>query len=113
MIRAHVPGRPLLQTQLLVRGDSRGGAASEAPEHGGATVLAARAMSEGTLVRDAVAFVEAAERLGAELGASAGWDSLSVQVEVPRTHLAEAMVLLAEMALQPSFPAARGGATAR
>ena len=105
IIRAHVPGRPLLQAQLLVRGDSGGGATSEAPEHAGATVLAARAMSEGTLVRDAVAFVEAAERLGAELGASASWDSLSAQVEVPRTHLAEAMALLAEMALQPSFPA--------
>ena len=34
----------------------------------GVTVLTARAMSEGTRERDAVAFVEASERLGAELG---------------------------------------------
>ncbi|MEA2026579.1 MAG: pitrilysin family protein, partial [Chloroflexota bacterium] len=104
VIRAHVPGRPLLQAQLLVRGDAGGGATSEAPEYAGATRLAARAMSEGTAVRDAVAFVEASERLGAEMGAAASWDSLSVHVEVPRTHLADAMVLFAEMALQPSFP---------
>jgi predicted Zn-dependent peptidase len=62
-------------------------------------------MSEGTTRRDAVAFVEAAERLGASLGATAGWDSLAVQVEVPRARLAPALGLLAEMALQPSFPA--------
>jgi zinc protease len=104
LIRAHVPGRPLLQAQLLVQGDAGGGAVAEAPDQAGVTVLAARAMSEGTTTRDAVAFVEAAERLGASLGASAGWDSLGVQVEVPRTRLRPAMELLAEMALQPGFP---------
>ena len=104
LIRAHVPGRPLLQAQILVRGDSGGGATTEAPEQAGVTVLAARAMSEGTMRRDAVAFVEASERLGASLAASAGWDSLAVQVEVPRTRLRPAMELLAEMTLTPSFP---------
>jgi zinc protease len=105
LIRCHVPGRPLLQAQLIVRGDSGGGATSEEPEHAGATVLTARAMSEGTAERDAVAFIEATERLGAEMGANAGWDSLSAHVEVPRTHLAQAMMLFAEMSLQPAFPA--------
>jgi zinc protease len=104
VIRAHVPGRPLLQAQLIVRGDAGGGASSEAPMHAGSTLLAARAMSEGTTERDAVEFVEASERLGAEMGASAGWDSLAVHVEVPRAHLADAMALFAEMSLQPSFP---------
>ena len=104
IIRCHVPGRPLLQAQLIVHGDAGGGATSEPAEHAGATVLTARAMSEGTTERDAVAFIEAAERLGAEMGAGAGWDSLSAHVEVPRAHLAEAMALFAEMALQPAFP---------
>ena len=49
--------------------------------------------------------MEAAERLGASLGATAGWDSLAVQVEVPRARLAGALALLAELALEPSFPA--------
>ena len=106
VIKAHVPGRPLLQAQLIVRGDSGGGATSEAAEQAGATVLAARAMAEGTANRDAVAFIEASERLGAEMGAAAGWDSLAVHVEVPRTHLAAAMELFAELSLEPSFPEA-------
>jgi predicted Zn-dependent peptidase len=38
------------------------------------------------------------------MGAGAGWDSLSVHVEVARTHLEAAMGLFAEMALQPAFP---------
>ena len=104
ILRCHVPGRPLLQAQLIVRGDAGGGATSEDPALAGATMLTARAMSEGTTQRDAVAFVEAAERLGAEMGAGAGWDSLSVHVEVARTHLEAAMGLFAEMALQPAFP---------
>ena len=104
VVHCHVPGRPLLQAQLIVRGDAGGGATSEDAATAGATVLTARAMSEGTTERDAVAFVEAAERLGAEMGAAAGWDSLSVHVEVPRTHLDAAMGLFAEMALQPAFP---------
>ena len=104
LVRAHVPGRPLLQAQLLVRGDAGGGGTSEAPEHAGATVLTGASHVRGHAVRDAVAFVEASERLGAEIGAAAGWDSLAVHVEVPRAHLVEAMGLFAEMALQPSFP---------
>ncbi len=104
VIRAHVPGRPLLQAQLIVRGEAGAGAASEPANLAGATMLTARAMSEGTQQRDAVAFVEAAERLGAEMGAVAGWDSLAGHVEVPRTHLANALELFAEMMLQPSFP---------
>lgn len=104
LLRCHVPGRPLLQAQLIVRGDAGGGGTSEAAEQAGATVLTARAMSEGTTERDAVAFVEAAERLGSEMRASAGWDSLTVNLEVPRTHLAAAMALFAELALRPSFP---------
>jgi zinc protease len=106
VIEAHVPGRPLLQAQLIVRGDAGGGATSEAADQAGVTLLTARAMSEGTARRDAVEFVEASERLGAEMGASAGWDSLAVHVEVPRTHMADAMSLFAEMTLQPSFPEA-------
>jgi zinc protease len=105
LLRAHVPGRPMLQAQLVVRGDAGGGVTSEPPEQAGVTALVARGLSEGTTERDAVAFVEAAERLGAELGATAGWDSLIVHVEVPRAHLSPALALLAEMSLQPSFPA--------
>jgi predicted Zn-dependent peptidase len=104
LLRAHVPGRPLLQAQLIVRGDAGGGAVSEEPAQAGVSVLAARALSEGTARHDAVAFTEASERLGASLAASCGWDSLGAHVEVPKRRLAPALDLLAEMTLQPSFP---------
>ena len=99
-------GAPLLQAQLLIRGGAGGGASSEDRAQAGVTVLAARAMTEGTARRDAVEFIEAAERLGAALGAEAGWDSLGTHVEVPRSRLREALALLAELTLEPSFPTA-------
>jgi zinc protease len=104
-IRAHLPGRPLLVAHLLVTGD-QSGATGEAPELGGVTVLAARAMTEGTRSRDAIALIEASERLGADIHADAGWDSVGVSVEVPRSRLEPALGLLSEVALEPSFPEA-------
>ena len=63
------------------------GAADEPAETAGATVLAARALSEGTERYDAIGLVEASERLGASLHAEAGWDALSAGVEVPAERL--------------------------
>ena len=47
----------------------------EPAESGGATVLAARAMTEGTERYPGVELIEAAERLGASLHAEAAWDA--------------------------------------
>jgi zinc protease len=103
LITSHLPGRPLLVGHLLVRGGGAG-VTGEPAGDAGATVLAARAMTEGTRRRDAVELIEASERLGAEIAADAGWDSFAVSVEVPRSRLAQALELLAEVALEPSFP---------
>ncbi|HEX8939643.1 MAG TPA: pitrilysin family protein [Candidatus Limnocylindrales bacterium] len=97
----HVPGRPLVTAELVVRL----GAGDEPPAWGGATVLAARALSEGTERYDAIALTEAAERLGATLHGEASWDAFAATVEVPAERLAPALELLAEMALRPTFPA--------
>jgi predicted Zn-dependent peptidase len=105
VIACHLPGRPLLAAQLVIRGDAGGGATGEPAELGGVTVLTARAMTEGTARRSAVDLIEASERLGAEIGADAGWDSLAVSLEVPRSRLLPALGLMAEVALEPSFPA--------
>ncbi len=98
----HLPGRPLVAATLVLRN----GAADEPDDEGGATVLAARAMTEGTERFDAVALVEAAERLGAGIHAEAGWDAMSVGVDVPAERLEPALELLAEVALRPTFPEA-------
>ncbi len=69
------------------------------------TVLTARAMSEGTTERDAVAFIEAAERSGRRRWVlPPGWDSLSVHVEVPRTHFAERHLAVRRDGPAPAFP---------
>lgn len=103
LITAHLTGRPLLVASLLVHGPGSG-ATGEAAARSGATVLAARAMTEGTARHDAVALIEASERLGADVSADAGWESFAVSVDVPRSRLAPALGLLAEVALEPSFP---------
>jgi predicted Zn-dependent peptidase len=96
-----LPGRPLVSATLIVTG----GAAEEPADKAGATVLAARALTEGTERYDAIALVEASERLGASLHAEAGWDAMSVGVDVPAARLAPALELAAEVLLHPTFPA--------
>jgi zinc protease len=100
VITADLPGRPLITAQLLLEG----GAADEPAQQAGVTALAARALTEGTAGRSAIELIEAAERLGAELHAEAGWEIVAALLDVPRRHLEPALGLLAEIALQPSFP---------
>jgi predicted Zn-dependent peptidase len=100
LIAVDLPGRPLLTAQLILEG----GAGAEPTELAGVTALTARALSEGTARRSAVELIEAAERLGSELHAESGWETLVASVEVPRSRFAPALALLAEMVLQPSFP---------
>ena len=99
VIVVDLPGRPLVSASLLVRR----GAGDEPAEIGGASVLAARALSEGTNRYDAIALVEAAERLGASLHAEAGWDAMSAGVEVPAVRLELALELVEEMVVRPTF----------
>ena len=100
LVIADLPGRPLVSASLVIRN----GAVDEPDADGGATVLAARALTEGTERYDAIALVEASERLGASIHADAGWDAMSVGVDVPAARLEPAMELLAEVALRPTFP---------
>ena len=95
-----MPGRALVAASLVIRA----GAGDEPAQLGGATVLAARALTEGTEVRDAVALTEAAERLGASLHAEAGWDSTFAGLDVPGSRLVPALALLAEVLQRPAFP---------
>src|SRR5258707_9516582 len=100
VVVADLPGRPLVTASIVIRA----GAAEEPDELAGSTVLAARALSEGTERYDAIQLVEATERLGASLHADAGWDALSASVEVPADRLAPSLELVAEILLRPTFP---------
>ncbi|MDF2734909.1 MAG: peptidase domain protein [Chloroflexota bacterium] len=98
---ADLPGRPLVSASVVIPI----GAVDEPADEGGAAVLAARALTEGTERFDAVALIEASERLGASIHADAGWDATSVSIDVPTTRLRQALDLLAEVLLRPTFPA--------
>ena len=100
ILAADMPGRPLIAASLVLQN----GAVDEPADVAGATVLAARALSEGTERYDAIELTEASERLGASLHAEAGWDALSASVDVPRDRLEATLELLAEMVLHPTFP---------
>ena len=100
LVVADLPGRPLVSASVILTG----GAVEELAAEAGVTVLAARALTEGTERYDAIALVEAAERLGASLHAEAGWDALTVGVDVPAARLGPALELVAEVLLHPSFP---------
>jgi zinc protease len=102
LITVDLPGRALITASLVLPS----GAADEPDELGGITSLMARALTEGTAHRDAIQLTEASERLGASLHAEAGWDGLSISVEVPAERLSAALELAAEVAIEPSFPAA-------
>ena len=101
VISVDMPARPLLAGVLIVLG----GAGDDPDAEAGATVLMARALSEGTDNYDAIEFVEATERLGASLHAEAGWDALSVSVDVPAERFPAALDLVAEVMARPTFPA--------
>jgi zinc protease len=81
-----------------------GGGSAESAELSGVTALTGRALTEGTARRDALAFIEASELLGAEIHADASWEALTATMEVPRSRFAPALALLAEMVLEPAFP---------
>jgi zinc protease len=101
VIHAHLPGRALLAASLIVPG----GGWTEPADQAGVTVLTARAMPEGTRRLNAIEFIEASERLGAEIHADASWEAFSSTVEVPRSKFGDALALMAEMTFEPRFEA--------
>lgn len=100
VLAVHVPGRPLVTASLIVRR----GASDEPANFAGVTVLAGRALTEGTERYPGLELIEASERLGASLHAEASWDAFSASVEVAAPRLRGALELLAELVLHPTFP---------
>ncbi|MGD0863106.1 MAG: pitrilysin family protein [Candidatus Limnocylindrales bacterium] len=101
VLAVHVPGRPLVSANLIFRR----GAVDEPAELAGATVLAARAMTEGTKRYPGLELIEAAERLGSTLHVEANWDAVVASVEVAASRLRAALELLDELVERPVFPA--------
>ena len=94
------PGAAMAHVALYIAG----GCVEEPPELAGLTLLTARTMLKGTNTRSAARIAEDSEMLGATISASAGNDSFGWSFSVPKSRLAEAIELLGDVILRPTFP---------
>lgn len=92
---------PLVQVNLLV---NAGTAMDPAGQRGLASMMAAM-MQEGAGNRDALAFADAVDFLGANISVNAGMHTTTVSLFTPLSKLDSALALFADAALRPRFPA--------
>ena len=98
---ARLPRLPVASVRLFMKA----GEAALSTDRAGLAVLTADSLDGGTRRLSGTALAEALERIGARLDASAGWEGTSVDLYCLADRLPEAMRLLAEFTLEPSFPA--------
>ena len=92
---------PVVDVRLVVRA----GAAVDAPADAGRATLLADLLDEGTTTRTTLQLADELEFLGAELTTDAGWDATYAHLHVLRPRLDEALELMADVVLHPTFPA--------
>jgi zinc protease len=91
---------PVAQVNLLMQG----GSADDPAGKYGVANLAASMLVEGAGTRSSLDIADAIDFLGADLSAAAGIDSTGVRLHVPVARLAEALPIMADVALRPTFP---------
>jgi zinc protease len=91
---------PVAQVNLVVL---RGSADDPAGKFGIATLTAAM-LQEGAGSRTSLELADAIDFLGADVTTTAGIDSSAVRLHVPVARLADALPLMADVALRPTFP---------
>jgi predicted Zn-dependent peptidase len=91
---------PVAQINLVVQS----GTANDPPGKFGVASLTAAMLEEGAGGRSALEIADAVDYLGADLGATSTTDSSAVRLHVPVSRLADALPLMADVALRPTFP---------
>jgi zinc protease len=91
---------PVVQVNLV----AFSGTANDPPGKYGVASLVAAMMEEGAGSRSALEIADAVDYLGADLGAATVSDSSVVRLHVPVARLAEALPIMADVALRPTFP---------
>jgi zinc protease len=91
---------PVAQINLVVYS----GTANDPPGKYGVASLTAAMLEEGAAGRSALEIADAVDYLGADLSATSGIDSSAVRLHVPVARLADALVIMADVALRPTFP---------
>jgi len=94
------PALPIVTLSLVLPG----GAELDPEGQSGLAQLAARLLTEGTTTRTAAQIAESLEGLGGAITSSAGWDAAFVQVTVLARNAGPAMQIMADVAVNPSFP---------
>ena len=100
-IRSVKVGRLPIVTAMLVL-DAGEGLLDDS--RAGTAVLTGDCLEGGTAKRTGVELAEALETIGVGLSIGTGWDSTTVSLSCMADRLDDAMGLLAEVILQPSFP---------
>src|SRR5438552_8988549 len=91
---------PVAQVNLLVAS----GASAEPGRKFGVASLTAAMLEQGAGSRSALEIADAVDYLGADLTAGSGYDSSALRLHVPVARLAEALPIMADVVLRPTFP---------
>ncbi len=91
---------PVAQVNLVVFS----GTANDPPGKYGVASLAAVMLEQGAGSRSALEIADAVDYLGADLGATTSSDQSAVRLHVPVARLADALPIMADVALRPTFP---------
>jgi zinc protease len=91
---------PVVQVNLVIFS----GSASDPPGKFGVASLTAAMLEQGAGARSALEIADAVDFLGADLAAGSGIDASAVRLHVPVARLADALPIMADVALRPTFP---------
>jgi predicted Zn-dependent peptidase len=91
---------PVAHLQLVVRG----GTGADPVQKFGIASLTADMLDEGAGKRTALEIADAVDYLGAELASSAASDASYVDLHVPVARLADALPIMADVVVRPTFP---------
>jgi zinc protease len=92
---------PLAQINMIVRS----GSAADPIGKYGVGSLAAAMLDEGAGTRNSLELADALEFLGANLATTSSFDYSAIRLSVPVSKLADALPLMADVTLRPTFPA--------
>jgi len=91
---------PVAHVTLVVKA----GAGSDPRDKYGIANLTAEMLDEGAGARDALQIADAVDYLGANLSTSSSSDASYVDLQVPVARLSDALPIMADVALRPTFP---------
>jgi zinc protease len=92
---------PLVQVNLVIHA----GSGDDPPGAFGLASLTAAMLDEGAGDRNALQIADEVEFLGAELSATSSFDASAVRLNVPVKALPRALSIMADVVLEPTFPA--------